>query len=251
MLQKAAFFASALILGAVGNTYPQDSKQASKSESVKFTVTIENISKENAMKAKDGTRWSFALSPGLCIVHTNNAPVFSEGKKDRGKGLERQAEEGNPAALAESLKSEKGVKSATLFNVPIDTSVPAPITPGFAYKCSFEASPGDKLTITSMFGQSNDLFYAPGESGIALFTNGKPIAGDITSKMILWDGGTEVHEEPGVGPNQAPRQQAPNTGKEENGVVKNIKNVKDGFSYPKTTTVMKITISPESLSGAK
>jgi hypothetical protein len=95
-----------------------------------------------------------------------------------------------------------------------------------------------------MFGQSNDLFYAPNESGIALFNNGKAISGDISSKIILWDAGTEVNEEPGIGPNQAPRQKTPNTGKDENGVVKNIKDVKDGFTYPKTASLMKVTITP-------
>ena len=140
MFQNRLYLAAVLILLAATSIYPTDSHgQPSRSTPTKFTVSIENIAKENALKAKDGTRWSFALSPGLCIVHTNTAPVFSEGKKDRGKGLERQAEEGNPAALAESLKAEKGVKSATIFNIPVDTSVPAPITPGFAYKCSFEA----------------------------------------------------------------------------------------------------------------
>jgi hypothetical protein len=46
----------------------------------------------------------------------------------------------------------------------------------------------------------------------------KPIAGDITSQILLWDAGTEVNEEPGLGPNQAPLQPAPNTGPVEHGV---------------------------------
>jgi hypothetical protein len=97
--------------------------------------------------------------------------------------------------------------------------------------------------ITSMFGLSNDLFYAPNESGIALFSNTKPISGDITAKIILWDAGTEVNEKSGIGPNQAPRQKAPYTGKDENSVVKNIKDSKGGFIYPKTASVMKVTIT--------
>ena len=56
--------------------------------------------------------------------------------------------------------------------------------------------------------------------------------------------GTEVNEEPGIGPNQAPRRKAPDTGKDENSVVKNIKDIKDGFTYPKTASVMKVTITP-------
>jgi hypothetical protein len=37
-----------------------------------------------------------------------------------------------------------------------------------------------------MFAQSNDLFYAPVEEGIALFdASGKPIAGDVISQILL------------------------------------------------------------------
>src|SRR5262245_9011429 len=80
-----------------------------------------------------------------------------------------------------------------------------------------------------MFAQSNDLFYAPREEGIGLFdASGKPVAGDITSQILLWDAGTEVNEEPGLGPNQAPLQPAPNTGPAEHGVVRPISEVKDG-----------------------
>ena len=251
MLKQIVGAGLGLLVGAYGAVLAQDGKMMEKTGGMtKFTVKIENISTKDGMKAKDGTKWSFAMSPGLCIVHTNNAPVFSVGKKDRGKGLESQAEEGNPAMLAKSLQSDKGIKSVTVFNTPIGTDTPAPITPGYAYECAFEAAAGSKLTITSMFGQSNDLFYAPNESGIALFSNGKPVSGDITAKIILWDAGTEVNEEPGVGPNQAPRQKAPNTGEAENGVVKNIKDVKGGFSYPKTASVMKITITPAKAPGS-
>jgi hypothetical protein len=59
------------------------------------------------------------------------------------------------------------------------------------------------------------------EDGIALFdANGKPIRGDVTSQILLWDAGTEVNEEPGLGPNQAALQPAPNTGPAEHGVVR-------------------------------
>src|SRR5216684_558321 len=118
MVHKILTVSGALILGAAVSGRAQD---VMKGEMTKFTVRIENIATKDGMKAKDGTKWSFAMSPGLCIVHTSNAPVFSVGKKDRGKGLESQAEEGNPAMLAESLKDDKGVKSVTVFNTPIGT----------------------------------------------------------------------------------------------------------------------------------
>jgi hypothetical protein len=94
-----------------------------------------------------------------------------------------------------------------------------------------------------MFGQSNDLFYAPPEAGIALFdTHGKPMQGDITSQLILWDAGTEINQEPGAGAEQAPRQPAPNTGTEEHGVVR---PVHDQYTYPPTHDVLRVTIMPQ------
>jgi hypothetical protein len=85
----------------------------------------------------------------------------------------------------------------------------------------------------------------PREEGIALFdASGKPIAGDITSQILLWDAGTEVNEEPGLGPNQAPLQPAPNTGPAEHGVVRPISEVKDGFDYPSVAEVLRVTITP-------
>jgi hypothetical protein len=90
-------------------------------------------------------------------------------------------------------------------------------------------------------GQSNDWFYAPAEEGIELFKNGKPISGDISSQLILWDAGTEIDQEAGIGSNQGPRQKGPNTGKAENGVVR---KVQDGKTYSNASSVLRLTITP-------
>ncbi len=104
--------------------------------------------------------------------------------------------------------------------------------------------------MTTMMGQSNDWFYAPAESGIPLFKKGKPIRGDITSQMILRDAGTEVNQEPGIGPDQGPRQKAPDTGAAENDVVRNAKDVKYGPAFSKVSSVMRVTIKPAQVPGA-
>ena len=80
--------------------------------------------------------------------------------------------------------------------------------------------------------QAIDLFDA----------NGNPVTGDVTDKFLLWDAGTEVNQAPGLGADQGPRQKGPNTGAAENGVVH---LVKDGFSYPNTKEVLRITISAQ------
>ena len=207
----------------------------------KFTIRIENITKPDAFTASNGVKWSLAFSPGTAIVHTENAPIFTSGKKDRGKGLETQSEDGDPSMLAKSLQGAEGIKSVTVFNTPVGAGAPGPITPGAAYELTISAMPGDRLSMTIMMGQSNDWFYAPAESGIELFKDGRAINGDLASQLFMWDAGTEVDQEPGIGTDQGPRQKAPNTGKSENGVVH---KVRDGKMYSQASSVMRITITP-------
>ena len=214
---------------------------ANEAEPTQFTIRFENTTKPDAFTASNGMKWSLAFSPGTAVVHTEKSVIFTSGKKDRGQGLEAQSEDGDPSTLARSLAGAKNVKSVTVFNTPVNANAPGPITPGTAYEVTISAIPGDRLTITAMMGQSNDWFYAPAESGIELFKSGKAISGDITSHLFLWDAGTEVNQEAGIGSEQGPRQKGPNTGKAENGVVR---KVQDGKSYSKPPDVMRITITP-------
>ena len=230
---------SALIAGAILSVAAMAS--ANGDQPTKFTVRLENTTKPDAFTASNGVKWSVAYSPGTAVVHTVNAPIFSAGKKDRGKGLGAQSEDGDPSMLAKSLKGAKGIKSVAVFNTPVGARGPGPITPGAAYEVTVSAVPGERLSLTLMMGQSNDWFYAADESGIELFKDGKAISGDITSQIMLWDVGTEVDQEAGIGSQQGPRQKGPNTGKAENGVVK---KVADGKSYADAPSVMRVTIKP-------
>ena len=244
MFTKLLSVSAGLILSVAGIASGADSMPT------KFTVRIENITKPDAFTASTGVKWSLGFSPGVVVVHTDKGPIFTVGKKDRGQGLEAQSEDGDPGMLAKSLPGGKGIKSVVVFNTPVGASAPGPITPGTAYEFTISAMPGDRLSLTTMMGQSNDWFYAPAESGIPLFKNGKPISGDITAQIILWDAGTEVNQEPGIGPDQGPRQKAPNTGEAENGVVRNAKDVKYGSAYTKVSSVMRVTIKPMQAPGS-
>jgi hypothetical protein len=216
-------------------------------QATKFKVRIENISTPDGQRASDGTNYSFALSPGMFMLSSKKAPLFKEGKR-ASKGLEMQAEDGDPSGLVKSL--EMANHSSNLhgvYNTPIGAGMPGPIRPGEAYEFSFEAVPGMTLYLTMMNGQSNDWFYAPDESGIELFhKNGHAISGDITGQLILWNAGTEADEELGIGPNQGPRQKATNTGPEENGVVG---RVRQSVYYNKTAQLFRVTLMPESNTG--
>lgn len=167
MVTKSLSIAAGVILSMAGMA------SANGDNPIKFTVRIENTTKPDAFTASNGVKWSLAYSPGTAVIHTNKAPIFSAGEKDRGKGLEAQSEDGNPSMLAKSLKGATGIKSVAVFNTPVGASGPGPIPPGAAYEVTVSGAPGDPLSLTLMMGQSNDWFYAPAESGIELFKDGK------------------------------------------------------------------------------
>ena len=204
-------------------------------EETSFVLRIENVGDA------DQSAITTPFAPGVWAVHTAADPLFSAGQADRGSGLEALAEDGDPSALAAALASQAGVSTSGAFNTPVGATEPGPLPPGGAYEFTVVAVPGDRLSFATMFVQSNDLFYAPDGAGIALFhSDGTPVSGDVTAQVMLWDAGTEVNQEPGVGPDQAPRQAGPNTGPDEGGAVQ---IVSDEFSYPDTSATIRVTIT--------
>ncbi len=208
---------------------------------VTFKVRIENVSTGSTLHLSNGETAPAPNSPGVWTITRLFNPLFRVGHYDDGQGLEQQAEDGNPAVLGASMANNRYVKSTGVFSIPVGDAMPGPATPGKYFEFTVTASPGDRLSLTSMFGQSNDLFYAPGTLGIPLFRGWRPINGDVTRYFILWDAGTEVNQEPGLGPDQAPREAAPNTGQSEH---KRILPVHDQYTYPRTNQVIRVTITP-------
>lgn len=212
-----------------------------KKKTATFKVRIENISNADGLMTTDGAKYPFALSPGMFTVTEGGTSFFKVGKMAK-NGLEEQAEDGNPAGLVKFWETKIGSINLGVFNMPVGTDKPAPILPGGAYEFTFKATEGMKLNLIAMYGQSNDLFYAP-QTTINLFDqNGNTLVGDITEKLMLWDAGTEVNQAPGIGDQQAPRQKMANTGTTEKVAVG---LVKDNFTYPNTKDVLKVTIMAE------
>lgn len=260
-----------------------------------FRLTIENVSTGATIPTSDGGSTATPLAPGVYVVHTDDAPLFTIGAADRGEGLEAIAEDGDPSGLAAVLDARTGLTSplapgvflthtddgilfesgvadfgdglealaedgdpsglaaalggmssvfaSGAFNTPEGAGGPGPLFPGSAYTFMVSASPGQRLSLATMLVQSNDLFFAPDESGIALFNGDAPRSGDVTSEFLLWDAGTEVNQAPGFGADQAPRQAGPDTGPEENGVVRVVDNPE---RYPEVGAVIRVTITPVS-----
>ena len=147
----------------------------------------------------------------------------------------------------DNVGAELPVLKKGIFNTPIGATDPGPIGPGESYEFSFTAGPGNYLSLATMFIQSNDLFYTFPGSGLALFDDmGNPVTGDVTSDILLYDAGTEVNEEPGVGANQAPRQSGPDTGTDEGGVLGRISDGtmgRGGYTYPNVADVIQVVIA--------
>jgi hypothetical protein len=220
------------------------SAQYAAGRNVDFTVRIENVSTPKTLKLSNGQTAPAPTAPVLWTITDEGNPLFTAGKADRKQGLEQLAEDGNPGVLADYISlNVKSIVTSGVATMPAGEKAAGPILPGKAYEFTVSAAPGQKLTLAMMFGQSNDLFYAPGAKAIALFdAKGMPIKGDITSQLYLWDAGTEVNEEPGLGASQAPRQPAPNSGAAERGVVR---LAKDKYRYPTTAEVIRVTVSPK------
>lgn len=183
---------------------------------------------------------SVPFAPGVFVAHADGMPLFTTGENDRGEGLEGLAEDGDVAALGEALAAD--YPNSGVFNTPDGADEPGPLMPGGSYSFQVMAEAGDHLSFATMFVHSNDLFYAPADMGIPLFgEDGAPISGDITEHVSLWDAGTEDNQWPGAGPDQPPRQAGPNTG---GGRSAAIDIVADGFTYPPTDAVIRVTITP-------
>ena len=192
------------------------------------------------------------LSPGAWAVHMEGTmPLFTSGEADRGLGLEAIAEDGSAGELGENLPSVEGVGASAAFDTPVGADMPGAIGPGGSYEFDIAAKPGYNLSLATMFVQSNDLIYTFEDNGLPLFAeDGTPKSGDVTEYILLYNVGTEVDQFPGAGLDQVIRQAGPDTGADENGVLGRLTAdgetpAADGFVYPVTSTVIKVTVTPE------
>lgn len=138
--------------------------------------------------------------------------------------------------------------------IPDGQNAPGPAFPGQSFTVEFHAGKGHKLSFATMYGASNDLFYAPSDEGISLFSGDTPLTGDITSMISLWDAGTEVNQAPASGM-QGADESVPIQS------VRNTDNVMDGYDYNNVeeniqvslaydgTSMFTLTINVQSTSG--
>lgn len=199
--------------------------------------------RSNAMEPITGVLVPF--SPGAHAIHSSDVSFHNVGGS-ASDGIKAIAEDGNPGMHESALSGTDGVKSTGTFG-------DGPTPPGMSQTFTVEATPGDRLSLSTMFIQSNDFYLATPENGIALFDDDTPISRSVTDQIDVYDAGTEPEEEPGVGRTQAPRQPASGDfGPDENESITELEDSdgdglleKEGFEYDRAADVIEVTVTPQ------
>lgn len=191
---------------------------------ISFIVKISSVSKDDTLKVPGASALRAPIAPGVFLIDSATS-IIQPGIAASAE-LQALAEDGNFEPLQNALARKFGLHSGMF-------------VPGLEF--SVTAKPGDRLSFATMFVQSNDKFYAPAGGSLALFdASGKPVTGDLTALVRMFDAGTEVDQQPGAGTDQAPRQKAANQGADQNGVVA---EAHDGFAYPAVAEVIRLEIA--------
>jgi len=208
---------------AIGLAMP--AMAATATEATTFTVKVTNVSRNDTLKVPGAAAVKAPIAPGVFLVDAVGS-AFQVGQPASAE-LQALAEDGNFEPLQKALQAKYGERAGMF-------------APGLEF--TITAKPGDRLSFATMFVQSNDKFYAPDGGALALFdAQGKPLAGDVTASVRLFDAGSEIDQQPGAGADQAPRQKTANQGADQYGVVA---VAQDGFVYPQVADVIRIEIRP-------
>ncbi len=137
------------------------------------------------------------LSPVLVVVYQGSSnPFYNTGENDRGEGLKELSQMGNADILAAALKNKPGVKAVYVLKDPANTVLLPKMNGAAGGKVSQQLSvqQGDKIAIATMYGFSNDWFFATQGGDISATQKG-----DVSSSIGLYDSGTAVDLYPGAG----------------------------------------------------
>jgi hypothetical protein len=165
------------------------------------------------------------LSPALVVVYNGDKnPIYELGQLDTGKGLKEVSQMGDVTKLQNSLKALPNVRG-------VYVAGSAPVAPGTKVMTTFQSNPGDKIAYVTMFGFSNDWFFANEQS---IDTDTK---GDVTLNTMLFDSGTGINQYPGAGNHQALFGGTPEA---ESKVIMKVGNT---YPIPAVKNILKVTIN--------
>jgi hypothetical protein len=178
------------------------------------------------------------LSPVFAVVYSGiTNPLFAEGEFDRDKGLEWLSQRGIADTISAHLHLVNGVKSVYILSQPA-TKILLPMVnglPGGSVSQQITVSKGDRLVIATMYGFSNDWFFASSGNGVDA-----TIKGDISSSIALYDDGTAVNQFPGAGNAQFNLKGTPLF---ENKMIKAVPNPNGFNTLPAITSMIRVTLN--------
>lgn len=176
------------------------------------------------------------LSPVLVVVYNGiSNPVYMAGQKDAGHGLTALAQKGDASGLADYLKTVKGVKAVYVLPAASTTVLLPAIggQGGSSVSQALSVVKGDKVALATMYGFSNDWFFA---------TKGEIDAsqtGDLSSQVALFDDGTAVNQFPGAGVTQFNLAGTPLM---EDKVISEVPNPNSFTTLPEISGIIKVTL---------
>ena len=176
------------------------------------------------------------LSPVLLVIYNGiSNPIFKTGETDEGHGLTNIAQMGDASHLADYLKTVKGVKSVYVLPAANSTVLLPEMNgkPGSSVSQKVSLRSGDEIAIATMYGLSNDWFFA-GESEMNAKNNG-----GLYFNVGLYDDGTAVNEFPGAGNRQAAFGGTP---LQENKTITEVPNPNAFTTLPDISDIVKVTI---------
>ncbi|WP_207423061.1 spondin domain-containing protein [Desertivirga brevis] len=131
-----------------------------------------------------------------CAVFALFTLIFTACKKDQVSAVMYETQ--STITVENVLDSRPLVESGTFKG---SGTLPV-ILPGQSINIQFSAAKGQAISFATMYGWSNDLFFAPANPGILVYdADGKPLEGDVSSQVKLWDNGTRVNQVPGANVN--------------------------------------------------
>src|SRR5690606_19691736 len=109
------------------------------------------------------------LSPILVVVYQGiENPIYKTGEQDRGKGLKELAQTGDASMLAAYLETVDGVSDVYVLPAENTTVLLPKIgdQAGSTVSQQLNVSKGDRLAIATMYGLSNDWFFASKDNDV-------------------------------------------------------------------------------------
>lgn len=178
------------------------------------------------------------LSPILVVVYNGiDNPIYKTGENDRGEGLKELAQKGNADILAAALRTKTGVKDVYVLAAS-ESRVLLPVIgsqPGGKVSQELTVTKGDRLAIATMYGFSNDWFFASTGNGVDPTQKG-----DISTSIGLYDDGTALDQFPGAGITQFNLAGTPLT---ESKPIAAVPNPNAFTTLPAIKDIIKVTIN--------